>query len=73
MSKIHGLDHEIIIKTLENIGAPTTAKEIDVAEEQIIKSLLIAQFLRPERYTILNKTKMDKDSARAVAKSVNVI
>ena len=30
MSKIHGLDQEIIIKTLQNIKAPTTAKEIDV-------------------------------------------
>ena len=73
MSKIHGLDHEIIIKTLENIKAPTTAKEIDVDEEQVIKSLMIAQSLRPDRYTILNKIKMDSDSARAVAKSVSVI
>src|SRR4029079_448056 len=32
MSKIHGLAHEIIIKTLQNIKAPTTAKEIDVTE-----------------------------------------
>src|SRR5213594_594082 len=29
MSKIHGLDYESIIKTLENVKAPTTAKEID--------------------------------------------
>lgn len=73
MSKIHGLDHEIIVKTLENIKAPTTAREIDVNEEQIIKSLLIAQSLRPDRYTILNKIKLDRDSARAIAKSVSVI
>ena len=73
MSKIHGLDHDIIIKTLQNIKAPTTAKEIDVTEDQIIQSLLIAQSLRPERYTILNKIKMDKGSAREIAKSVSVI
>ena len=73
MSKIHGLDHEIIIKTLQNIKAPTTAKEIDVTEDQIIESLLIAQSLRPERYTILNKIKIDKESARKIAKSVSVI
>ncbi len=73
MSKIHGLDYESIIKTLENVKAPTTAKEIDVSEEEIIKSLLIAQSLRPERYTILNKFKMDQDSARELAKSVSVI
>jgi glycerol-1-phosphate dehydrogenase [NAD(P)+] len=73
MSKIHGLDHDIIIKTLQNINAPTTAKEIDVTEDQIIQSLLIAQSLRPERYTILNKIKMDKGSAREIANSVSVI
>ena len=73
MSKIHGLDHDVIIKTLQNIKAPTTAKEIDVTEDQIIQSLLIAQSLRPERYTILNKIKMDKGSAREIAKSVSVI
>ena len=73
MSKIHGLDHAVITKTLQNIKAPTTAKEIDVTEDQIIQSLLIAQSLRPERYTILNKIKMDKGSAREIAKSVSVI
>lgn len=73
MSKIHGLDHEIIIKTLQNIKAPTTAKEIDVTEDQIVQSLLIAQSLRPERYTILNKIKIDKESVRKIAKSVSVI
>ena len=73
MSKIHGLDQEIIIKTLQNIKAPTTAKEIDVTEDQIVQSLLIAQSLRPERYTILNKIEIDKESARKIAKSVSVI
>ena len=73
MSKIHGLDHDVIIKTLQNIKAPTTAKEIDVTEDQIIESLLIAQSLRPERYTILNKIKMDKGSAREIANPVSVI
>jgi glycerol-1-phosphate dehydrogenase [NAD(P)+] len=73
MSKIHGLDYDTIIKTLENVKAPTTAKEIDVTEKEIIKSLLIAQSLRPERYTILNKIKIDQDSARSLAKSVSVI
>ncbi len=75
MSKIHGLDYNTIIKTLENVKAPTTAKEIDVTEKEIIKSLLIAQSLRPERYTILilNKIKIDQDSARSLAKSVSVI
>jgi len=73
MSKLHGMDSEMIIRTLENVSAPTTAKEIKVNEEQLIDALRIAQSLRPDRYTILTKVKMDKDSARNLAKSVNVI
>jgi glycerol-1-phosphate dehydrogenase [NAD(P)+] len=73
MSKLHGMDSEMIIRTLENVSAPTTAKEIKVNEEQLIDALRIAQSLRPDRYTILTKVKMDNDSARNLAKSVNVI
>jgi glycerol-1-phosphate dehydrogenase [NAD(P)+] len=73
MSKLHGMDSEMIIRALENVSAPTTAKEIKVNEEQLIDALRIAQSLRPDRYTILTKVKMDNDSARNLAKSVNVI
>jgi glycerol-1-phosphate dehydrogenase [NAD(P)+] len=67
------MDSEMIIRTLENVSAPTTAKEIKVNEEQLLDALRIAQSLRPDRYTILTKVKMDNDSARNLAKSVNVI
>jgi len=73
MSKLQGMDFEMVIKTLENVGAPTTAKEIKVKEEELVYALRIAQSLRPDRYTILTKVKMDTDSARTLAKSVNVI
>ena len=48
MSKLHGMDSEMIIRTLENVSAPTTAKEIKVNEEQLIDALRIAQSLRPD-------------------------
>jgi hypothetical protein len=34
---------------------------------------VIAQSLRPDRYTILSKVKLDTKSARRLAKSVRVI
>src|SRR6476619_8182038 len=73
MSKLHGMDSEMIKSTLENVSAPTTAKDIKVNEDDLVDALRIAQSLRPDRYTILTKVKMDNDSARNLAKSVNVI
>jgi glycerol-1-phosphate dehydrogenase [NAD(P)+] len=73
MAKLHGLDWEKVAETLENVGAPTTAKQIKLTEEHVVKALVAAQSLRPDRYTILSKTKLDKKSARALAKSVKVI
>jgi len=73
MAKLHELDWEKIAATLENVGAPTKAKQIKLAEEHVVKALVTAQSLRPDRYTILSKTNMDKKSAYQLAKSVKVI
>ncbi len=73
MSKLHDLDWESIVRTLKNVNAPTSASEINVSEENMIDALLIAKKLRPERYTILNKTTLNRESAYRLLKSVDVI
>jgi glycerol-1-phosphate dehydrogenase [NAD(P)+] len=73
MSKLYGMDFERIISVLENVKAPVKANQINLSEKDIVQSLLIAQGLRPERYTILSKTKLDKKSAYELAKSAKVI
>ena len=73
MAKLHGLDWEKIAETLQNVGAPTKARQIKLKDEDVIKALVVAQSLRPERYTILSKVKMDKKSARELARSTKVI
>src|ERR687885_128030 len=73
LAKLHGLDWERIVKTLENVGAPTKAKQIKINEDQIVDSLLTAQSLRPERYTILSKLKLDRQTALELAKSVCIV
>jgi glycerol-1-phosphate dehydrogenase [NAD(P)+] len=73
MAKLHDLDWEKIAETLENVGAPTRAKQIGLTEENVVKALTTAQSLRPDRYTILNKVKLDKKSAHRLAESVKVI
>ncbi len=73
MAKLHGLDWERIVDTLRNVGAPTRAEQIGLNEEQIVSSLILARSLRPDRYTVLSKIKLDKSSARELARSVSVL
>ena len=73
MAKLQGQDWKKIIKTLKNVGAPTTAKKIGLKPVTLAKALTIAQSLRPERYTILKQTKMTEKKAIALAKSTKVL
>jgi len=73
MAKLQGQDWKKIIKTLKDVGAPTTAKQIGLESNMIIEALMIAQELRPERYTILKEIKMTKKVAMNLAKITKVI
>ncbi len=73
IAKLQGQDWKKIIKTLKDVGAPTSAKQIGLKSEIIVKSLMIAQDLRPERYTILKEIKMTEKRASSLAKSTGVI
>lgn len=53
MMYLHGGDWKKIQSALIQIGAPTTAAEMGISEDEIIEALLQAHKIRPERYTIL--------------------
>jgi len=73
MAKLQGQDWKKITKTLKNVGAPTTAKEIGLTQDMITKALIIAQSLRPERYTILKEIQITEKTALRLAKTTNVL
>ena len=73
IGKLQGQDWKKIIKTLKDVGAPTSAKQIGLKPEIIVKALMIAQNLRPERYTILKEIKMTEKVALNLAKSTGII
>lgn len=73
IAKMQGQDWKKIIQMLKNVGAPTKAKEIGLEPEILGQALSIAQSLRPERYTILSKKKMDKQKAIELAKATGVL
>ena len=73
MAKLQGQDWKKIVNTLKNVGAPTTAKEIGLKSTTLVKALMLAQSLRPERYTILNEVNMTEKKAITLAKSTKVL
>lgn len=73
MAKLHDLDWNQIVRALKNIGAPTTAQELNLKEHDVVKALLLAQSLRPDRYTILDKVGLDEQSAIRLIKDVGVL
>jgi len=73
MGKLQGQDWKKIVKTLKEVGAPTTAKQIGLDKDEVINALMIAQKLRPERYTILKEVNMTKQRALNLAKSTGVV
>ncbi|MCS7125005.1 MAG: NAD(P)-dependent glycerol-1-phosphate dehydrogenase [Candidatus Bathyarchaeota archaeon] len=70
---LHGADWERVRDTLKTVGAPTSAKELGLTEEEVVKALFTAPSVRPERYTILSKLKLSLEECRRVAKKTEVI
>jgi glycerol-1-phosphate dehydrogenase [NAD(P)+] len=73
MSYLHGTNWKRIRDTLKSLGAPTTAGELGVSNEDIVKALDFAATIRPERYTILQKLNLSYDECRKVAKETEII
>ena len=73
MMYLHGGDWKAIRNSLKAVQAPTTAKELGIAEEDIIEALMMAHEIRPERYTILGDNGISKDAAYELAYKTEVI
>ncbi|MFW3147291.1 MAG: NAD(P)-dependent glycerol-1-phosphate dehydrogenase [Thermoplasmatota archaeon] len=72
MMYLHGGDWERIRDALAIIGAPTNAEELGVTDDEIIRSLLEAHKIRPNRYTILG-TGLEEKAAWRIAQETGVI
>lgn len=73
MMKVYGADWKFIRDNLKAIGAPTTARELGVSDDDIIEALATAHKIRPERYTILGENGISEDAAHKLAVSTGVI
>ncbi len=73
MEYLHDGDWKRIRETLRRVGAPTTAEELGVSEEEVIEALCRAHEIRPERYTILGDRGLTREAAERVARVTGVI
>lgn len=73
MAYLHNLDWEAIKDAIKVVGGPVTYKELKLTKEDIIKGVIYAKKVRPERYTILNKYDINKRFAEELAKKTGVI
>jgi glycerol-1-phosphate dehydrogenase [NAD(P)+] len=70
---LHNANWQQIRDTLKQIGAPTTGCELGVTDEDVVKALEMAAKIRPERYTILHKLKLNREACEKVARATEVI
>jgi glycerol-1-phosphate dehydrogenase [NAD(P)+] len=70
---MHKSNWKRIRDTLKLIGAPTTAGELGVKDEDVVRALELAATIRPDRYTILQKLGLDREGYEKVAKATGVI
>jgi glycerol-1-phosphate dehydrogenase [NAD(P)+] len=73
MMYLHGGDWRKLKGALHTIGAPIAARELGVADEEIIEALVQAHRVRSERYTILGDNGLTREAAGKLATVTGVI
>ena len=73
MTHLYGENWQSIRDVLKEIGAPTTAKELGIKDEQIIEALTYAHKINPQRYTLLGDSGLTYEAAERLATVTNVI
>ena len=72
MAKLHGLEWEDIANALKSMGSPTTVEAIGINAKTMARAVVMAITVRPERYTILNKKKLNNAEAMELIESAGV-
>ena len=73
MMYLHNGDWEAIRTALLAIGAPTTARALGVADEEVIDALVHAHEINKERYTILGDEGLNGEAAERLAHITKVL
>ncbi len=71
-SYLQGQNWEKIKNTLENLGAPTTIKQVGIPEEVFVDALLKAKDIR-KRYTILDEKPLNREMTTRIARDLRLL
>jgi glycerol-1-phosphate dehydrogenase [NAD(P)+] len=73
MAHLHKANWKLLRNSLRKLKAPTTAEELGVKPEHIIRALMKAHKIRSDRYTILGENGLTEQEATHLAKITGVI
>ena len=73
MMHLHGGDWKFIQSALKAVKAPTNIKELGITEDELIQALVMANSIRPERYTILGDNGITEEAAIELAIKTEVL
>ncbi|MDR0887887.1 MAG: NAD(P)-dependent glycerol-1-phosphate dehydrogenase [Candidatus Methanoplasma sp.] len=73
MMDLQGGDWKKIRKALNTIGAPTTAEQLGLNDDDIVDALVEAHNIRKERFTILGENGLNRRAAENLALRTGVI
>ncbi|HUH99834.1 MAG TPA: sn-glycerol-1-phosphate dehydrogenase [Nitrososphaerales archaeon] len=73
MACLHGLDWRNVRRALKDVKAPTSGAELGITDDEVKRALVQAPSIRPDRYTILSKAKLNKKTAGELARKTGVI
>ena len=73
MAYLHKLPWQRIVESLKSLGCPTTAREMGIPDDIIVKALVMAKDIKKDRYTILNEANLDEEKTRELARITGVI
>jgi glycerol-1-phosphate dehydrogenase [NAD(P)+] len=65
-------DWKVIKLAMQELGLPTTAEELGVSDEEMIRALVEAREVR-DRYTILDEKNLDERDAEKILKKLGII
>lgn len=69
---LQGKEHKHVRSLMKKFGLPVTSKELGVSKDIMIKALVRAKDVR-DRYTILNRKKIDEKEAEKILKMLSII
>ena len=71
-SYLQGKDWKNILLVLKDFGLPTSASELGISKDILIKAIVNAKDVR-ERFTVLNTINIDENKAEEICKKVGII